>query len=292
VRPPALKATETTPVASKLAVALLVAVGYYVGCRIGLALIFHPRPMSALWAPNAILLACLLLTPIEWWWVTFAAVFPVHVFVELQAGVALPFALYWFASSAAEALIGAALLRSLDLGTQWFSSFRRLCLFVAGALVAAAVSSFMYAGLALNHWQRVGFWNVWEARLLSNMLAVLTVTPPIVTLAGGALSEFRRESLGRYIEAGLLLTTLVLVSLSAFVWQTAGPETNSVLLYAPVPFLLWAAVRFGSAGASISLLIVTLLSMWAAVNGRPTDPGCASHSSGPIVVPAKPSVPP
>ena len=29
-----------------------------------------------------------------------------------------------------------------------------------------------------------------------------------------------------------------------------------------------------------------------ALNGLPTEPGCASHSSGPMIVPANPSVPP
>ncbi len=268
VRRRAQIAPDAPPVVSKPVAALLAALGYYIGGRIGFGLIFHPHPISALWAPNAILLAALLLTPTPWWWVILAAVFPAHVLVELQAGVTPPLVLCWFLSNSAEALIGATLLRWLNLGPQWFSSFRRLCLFVAGALVADVVSSFMHAGFALNHWEGVSFWNVWEARLLSNMLAMLTVTPPIVTLASGALSEFRRASLGRYIELGVLLTTLVVVSMGAFVWQAAGPETNSVLLYAPVPFLLWAAVRFGPAGASTSLLIVTLLSIWAAVHGR------------------------
>ena len=259
---------DPTPVVSEPVVALLVAVGYYLGGRIGFTLMFRPHPISALWAPNAILLAALLLTPARWWWVILAAVFPAHVLVELQAGVPLPLVLCWFLSNSAEALIGASLLRSLDLGSQWFSNFRRLCVFVGGAFIADVVSSFMHAGLALHHWEGVSFWSVWEARLLSNMLAMLTITPPIVTLASGALAEFRRETLSRYIELGVLLTALVVVSMGAFVWQAAGPETNSVLLYAPLPFLLWAAVRFGPAGASTSLLIVTLLSIWAAVNGR------------------------
>jgi PAS domain S-box-containing protein len=39
-----------------------------------------------------------------------------------------------------------------------------------------------------------------------------------------------------------------------------------VLLYAPVPFLLWAAVRLGPIGTSTSLLVLLLLAVWGAIH--------------------------
>jgi integral membrane sensor domain MASE1 len=50
-----------------LRVMAIVAVGYYVGVRIGLALTMPSHPVSTLWPPNAILLAALLLTPTRAW---------------------------------------------------------------------------------------------------------------------------------------------------------------------------------------------------------------------------------
>jgi len=48
------------------------------------------------------------------------------------------------------------------------------------------------------------------------------------------------------------------------------PLRNSVpdLVYAPLPLLLWATVRFGPGGLSLSLLTVSLLSIWNAMHGR------------------------
>ena len=47
--------------------ALLVALGYYVGARIGFALTLDPSSVPMLWPPTAILLAGLLLTPVRSW---------------------------------------------------------------------------------------------------------------------------------------------------------------------------------------------------------------------------------
>src|SRR5262249_52166009 len=48
----------------------------------------------------------------------------------------------------------------------------------------------------------------------------------------------------------------------------AIPDAPRTLLAFLLPFLLWAAVRFGPGGASLSLLATTLLAIWAASHGR------------------------
>ena len=53
-----------------------------------------------------------------------------------------------------------------------------------------------------------------------------------------------------------------------FCWETAGPETTPALVYLPLPFLLWAAMRFRSVGVSTSLLLVVLVSICGAAQGR------------------------
>jgi len=66
-----------------LRVMLIVAVAYYLGARLGLALTMHPQPVSTLWPPNAILLAALLLTPPRIWPFVLLGALPAHLFVEL-----------------------------------------------------------------------------------------------------------------------------------------------------------------------------------------------------------------
>jgi len=61
--------------------------------------------------------------------------------------------------------------------------------------------------------------------------------------------------------AGLVLTSSVVFTL---------PESSRspALFYTLVPFLLWSALRFGRLGISTSLIAVTFLSIWGAVEGR------------------------
>ena len=63
---------------------------------------------------------------------------------------------------------------------------------------------------------------------------------------------------------GALLVGLLTVGALVFVGPYAGPSILPVRLYAPLPFLLWAAVRFGPGGTSASILIITALTIWGA----------------------------
>src|SRR5215510_11952989 len=61
--------------------ALLVAIAYYLGALVGLALLFPQAWYSAIWPPNAITLAVMLMTAVRRWWVYLLAIVPVHLIV-------------------------------------------------------------------------------------------------------------------------------------------------------------------------------------------------------------------
>src|SRR5690349_13481422 len=84
-----------TSASRTLGVALLTAIAYYGGAKLGLALTLPGEAVSALWPPNAILLAALLLVPRRTWWVVILAAFPAHIAVELQGGVPFPMVACW-----------------------------------------------------------------------------------------------------------------------------------------------------------------------------------------------------
>ena len=90
-----------------LAVAAVVAAGYYLGAQIGLALTFPPATTSVLWPPNAILTAALLLVPPRHWWVCLAAALPVHILLEIGPGSPPGWSALLFVTNCSEALIAA-----------------------------------------------------------------------------------------------------------------------------------------------------------------------------------------
>ena len=60
------------------------------------------------------------------------------------------------------------------------------------------------------------------------------------------------------------------VALGIFVFDTtsSGPNTSPAFLYAPIPLLVWAALRFGLGGISVSMLIVTFQAIWGTMRGH------------------------
>ncbi len=253
-----------------LRAAVLVGLAYYIGAKIGFALTLKPHPVSTLWPPNSILLAAFLLTSTSSWWALLAGAFVAHLAVQLQGGIPIPMVLGWFVSNASEALIGATIVRRYITGPLDLASFRQVSIFVVGAaFVGTALSSFLDAGfVSLIGWSQSSYWDVWLTRTPSNVLASLTLVPVIVTWANGGMSVLRAVPARRYIEAGLMALGLLVVCVTVFGRADAGAAKAPVLLYAPLPFLVWAAIRFGPRGTSACLLVVTSLAIWGAVNGH------------------------
>ena len=91
--------------------------------------------------------------------------------------------------------------------------------------------------------------------------------PTIVTFGVKGLSLFRRVSPTRYIEAGALALAIAIVSLLVFSRDSAAGNIPA-FIFAPLPLLLWAAVRFGPGGLSASLLAVALISISDGMPGQ------------------------
>lgn len=256
--------------------AVLGALGYYAGVRIGFLLTPGNSPISTFWPPNAVLLAVLLLTPFRSWWICVAAILPAHLVAQLPAGVPLTAALGWFISNVMEAVIGAICIRRFTNTKSLFESVRGLLIFVSlGVVFAPLVTSFLDAAVVVISGVGQHYWNLWTTRMLSNMLGELTLVPTIVLIANEGRSWMRRADRARYAEAGLLLIGLVAVTFLAF-GSSANQLSSPALLYIPLPFLLWASLRFGMAGVSVCLLGFSLLSTWYALQGRGPFPSPSS----------------
>ncbi|MGH7392216.1 MAG: MASE1 domain-containing protein [Candidatus Rokuibacteriota bacterium] len=262
-------AVKTSPQIRLVAGAALVALGYFLGSKIGFALTFQPHPVSTLWPPNAVLLAALLLAPRRAWWMLVLAVFPAHVAVQLGSGVPVALLFCWFVSNCSEALIGAWCVRRFVDGPLRFDDSRHVGVFAFAALVAVFLSSFLDAGfVTLAGVGQGAYGEVWRLRFFSNVLAALTLVPAIITLAAMDFGALRRASPRRLAEGAALALGLLGVSVPIFAWEEAGPERISALVYVPLPFLLWAAARFGPIGTSMATLGVAVVALWGAMQGR------------------------
>ena len=250
------------------AIGLLVALGYYAGSQIGFLLTPSGTPIAAFWPPNAILLAALLLTPQRIWWVLVLAVFPAHLFIQLSIGIPLISALAWFVGNAGEAVLGAICVRLFKEDNPLFESVHGVIVFLGfGVLLPTLATSFLDAAGVILTGLGQNYWTLWTTRLTSNILADLTIVPTIVVFGVKGVSWFRTANAAAYGESAALAVSTVVVSLLVFGKESA---TSSfwAFLYALLPLLMWALLRFGSGAVSASLLAVVLISSWDTMRGQ------------------------
>jgi signal transduction histidine kinase/integral membrane sensor domain MASE1 len=254
------------------ATALLVAIAYYIGAHVGFILRLPASTLSLLWPPAAILTATLMLAPVRRWWIYLLAAFPAHLVAELGGSWPLSLVLALFATLCAEALTAAVFVRQVSDAPARFDTLRRVAVFIGGAvLVAPAVSSFP-AAAAVSGLLHEPYWLVWGTRFFSNALTELAFVPAIVTVVTMHLRWGRSIAFRRYIEAALLALATLTVSFLVMTGSINGPGVIPGAPYTPLalllPFILWAAVRFGSGGASLVLLNTLLLAIVLITHGR------------------------
>jgi PAS domain S-box-containing protein len=242
--------------------ALLVATLCYLSARLaGSLAISIPQTIWPLWPGCAVLVGVLLLVPRKIWPVLLPAGLVGFVFYDLQAGVSIPSIAWLILADILEILVAAWGVTYFLNGKPRLNSLRALATysFFTVFLASLVVSSIGSHGLSGD------LWLSWKFSFLSEALAFLTVTPAIIGLFGQGQPPLR-TSLRYYLEAALLVSTLVF--LGYFLFLAPGRRDPPSLLYSLVPFLIWSALRFGSAGVGSSATIVALMSIWGAVHGR------------------------
>jgi signal transduction histidine kinase/integral membrane sensor domain MASE1 len=268
---PSLSAQRVSAALPAAALAVAVAVAYFVGARIGLTLMVPPMSPSVLWPPNAILTATLLLVPRRRWGLCLLAALPAHLAVQLATWWPTPLVLALYLTNCSEAIIAAAVVRRFaGHGPAVFDSLRSVVIFIAGAgFLAPAVSSFLDAAV-VTLLRGDAYWLLWRTRLFANALTALTLVPALVMVVR-AWSWPAPKVWRKILEAAVLWLGLGVVGWSVFEEPSGAGNFDSLLtipLAFIVPFLVWAAVRLGPTGTSLSLLTVEVLAIRGGLSGR------------------------
>ena len=225
-----------------------------------------PRSGAPFWLPDSVLLCALLLTPPRRWWIYLAAPLPLRLFITIPPGTPMWFLLAAFLNDSLKALVAAALLRRVlpKRGIQ-FDCLRDFWIYLAAAVVAAPALSGV-AGAA--SWVALGreFWPTWRNWFLGDALANIVLTPLLLCL----ITDWRKLTSARplrHLEALAVFSGLILAVQLAYQRGLNNPRMLDLYDYIPVAFLLLAAIRFGPAGASGSLTIMSVLSVIATSTG-------------------------
>jgi signal transduction histidine kinase len=252
---------------------VLVALAYYAGAEAAFYVgTLSDRIFAPFWPPNVVLFCALLLSSERRWWVFIAAAFPAHVVAELGVGMPAAQLLVAFVTNCMVAVLNAFALRRLLNGPPWLADLRKASVFILiTAGIGPAVSAFggafvqiLGGGAFTRYWQ---FWIDWY---FANVLTSLTLGALFLAWLDAhpkALAEVPRH---RMIEAALIAVALVVVCAIALDLSASMVARGFLpaLLYSPLPLVLWAALRFGTKGASSAILVVTVVVMWRTLKGQ------------------------
>jgi PAS domain S-box-containing protein len=259
------RVTRRVPGAVRLALrALLLGAVCALSTEVGFEHKIPPHNISALWPTGAILFSVLVVAPVRHWWAYIIAAYFTSIINDARAGLPAA-ALLFVAAGLGEILLAAAGVRRFAGGLRAFENLRGLGAYVVIAVVLAPfLSAFVaaFAGGTQSYWF---YWRVW---FLSEAVALLTLAPAILAWIAVARTASGSVPIARLVEAGLLAGGLLAVSIGVFSGTDAGEGSIPALVYLPLPFLLWAAVRFGPTGVNSALLAVAFLAISGVVHGR------------------------
>jgi PAS domain S-box-containing protein len=241
--------------------ACLVALLCYFAARLGGVLEILPEADWPFWPANVLVVSILLLVPRKVWPVLMAAAFSSFVVYNLQAGLTIH-SIFWLTlSDTVEVLTAALGLSYLFDGVPQLDSLKALAKYSSFAGILAPFAGAIFGAVA----SKDNYWTSWRISFLSEAIAYFTILPAILGWIGriGAKLPGARA---RYLEATMLFS--VIIYLSYFVFVSRSANSLPALSYLLVPFLLWSALRFGSAGAGSAASIVAFVSVWGAAHGR------------------------
>lgn len=245
---------------------VLVCTAYYFGTLLGYALIFPSSYISIMWPPNAVLLVALLLSPWRHWPWLLLIVLPVHLLAQAQFGASFTMAFLYYAFNCCVVPLTAATLRRAGVGDLALGDLRQVLVFITGTTGAVAAATLVWSPLIVALWIGGDLWSPWGLTFLSNLLPFLIATPGLV-LGLSQAGAIRNTSRARFTEFVLLALGLLACAIGVFGIALRATGNMPALFFAPLPLLLWAAVRFGPGGLSFAFLIFALMAMFSAVAG-------------------------
>jgi PAS domain S-box-containing protein len=247
-------------------VAIVVGLACYAAQQLAYALRFPPLQFTTIWFPAGIVLGTLLVIPPRFWWGPILGA-GAGLILSLATEVPLDLTLIGTALTITYRGLCAASLRRVCHGTPRLDNPRHVTLYLLLAvLLAPALFNLLSAWIVVATGWKDDFLMAWRTLFLADAVAHVTVAPAILAGVSAGMAGFRTWSRWFWLEAIALGLGLVAIGFGVVggVWLQPRPGLTFVML----PGLLWATVRFGPGGTSVSLLAIAWLATWHAVRGR------------------------
>jgi diguanylate cyclase (GGDEF)-like protein len=246
-----------------LAIVTVLAVVYFGAAKLGLRFAFVNPSATALWAPTGITLAAFLIFGFRVWPGAFLGAF----FANLTTAGSVLTSIGIATGNTLEGVAGCYLIRRFARGPQVFDRAQDIFKF---ALLAGMVSTTISATVGVTSLSVGGFadWTmyggIWRTWWLGDGVGAVLVTPLLLLWRENPRLNWPREQI---IELALLFLGLFLTVWIVFGGRFRSEVKNYPLEYLCIPFLVWAAFRFGRRKAATATCVLAGIAIWGTLNG-------------------------
>ena len=261
--------------ARTVTVGLLLMIAYVVTGKLGLRLAFAFPSATPIWPATGIALVAFLILGRQLWPAIFLGAFLVNV---TTAGTILT-SLGIAAGNTLEGLVGAWLVERFAGGRDCLSRAEGVFKF---ALLAALISTMVSATIGVVTLYLAGLApretlaTIWSTWWLGDGAGDLLVAPVLLTWITRPLGPVRWD---RGLEWLALMGGLLVVALALFGgFPSLGTRTDG-LKFLTIPFLTWAAARFGPREASTATLLLGGIAVWGTLRLSGPAGGTTTNAS-------------
>ena len=234
---------------------------FYAAYQLGMS--FSPQLSAPFWLPDSVLLCALLCTRRSWWWLFLLATLPIRLFTNVPPDANFGFLFAVYVNDCAKAMLSAWLLQRFMPDPFRFGSMRDFGVYCGVAVLLSPTLSAL-GGAAARATLGQEFWPAWEQWFFGNAMAGLILTPILFYWVIRPPNPEAFSAL-RVIEAVVIAVGLLITMSLAFEPSAVPQSFTESRYYAPMPFIVWAAVRFRIHGATGAVALLTIFALASAI---------------------------
>jgi len=246
-----------------LAMVAVLALVYFGTAKLGLRFAYVNPSATALWAPTGITLAAFLIFGFRVWPGAFLGAF----FANLTTAGSVLTSISIATGNTLEGVAGCYLVCRFARGRRAFERAQDIFKF---AFLAGMVSTTISATVAVTSLSLGGFaeWPeygpIWRTWWLGDGVGAVLVTPLVLLWRENPRLNWTREQI---VELALLFLGLFLTVGIVFGGRFHSEVKNYPLEYLCIPFLIWAAFRFGRRKAATATCVLAGIAIWGTMQG-------------------------
>jgi len=246
-----------------VAIVAVLAVAYFGTAKLGLRFAFVNPSATAVWAPTGITLAAFLIFGFRVWPGAFLGAF----FANLTTAGSVLTSISIATGNTLEGVAGCYLIKRFARGAQAFERAQDIFkfAFLAGMVSTTIGATVGVTSLSLGRfadWTEFG--PIWRTWWLGDGVGAVLVTPLVLLWRENPRLNWTREQI---IELALLFLGLFFTVWIVFGGRFHSEVKNYPLEYLSIPFLIWAAFRFGRRKAATATCVLAGIAIWGTMQG-------------------------